>query len=95
MECRVYGMLVAAPIHFPNELELRVYPHDKATGLQFGGFYPYMERKSWQWVQSFVPLVASAWAEIEEQLKEGKSVALLLGEHSMDLPDGTIGPGVP
>lgn len=94
MEHKVYGMLAAAPIDFPNEVELRIYPHDKETGLEYGGFYPYTEHRSWQWMQSFIPLVPHAWAELEQRLRDGACIPLVLGEHSIDLPDGTEGPGI-
>jgi len=93
-QCKVYGMLAAAPIDFPDEIELRVYPHDKETGLGYGGFYSYTERRSWQWMQSFIPLVPHAWADIEQKMMEGGCVPLGLGEHSIDLPDEVEGPGI-
>ena len=88
---KVYGMLAVAPVDFPNEVELRVYPHDKETGLATGGCYPYIEHRSWEWVRSYVPLVPCAWAEIEQNLKDGNCAALGLGEYSISLPDGTDG----
>jgi len=94
MECKVYGMLAVAPVDFPNDLELRVYPHDKETGLAFGGFYPNTEHRTWEWVRSHIPLVPYGWAEIEEGLKNGECAALGLGEYSMNLPDGADGPGI-
>ena len=93
-EKKIYGMLAVAPINFPNEVEMRIYPHDKKTGLQYGGFYSYAEHKTWQWVRSFVPLVPHAWADIEMNVKDGKCAALGLGEYSIDLPDGMKGPGI-
>jgi len=94
MKCKVYGMLAAAPIDFPDEVELRVYPHDRETGLGYDGCYAYGEHRSWEWVRTFVPLVPHAWPEIEERLRGGECAALHLGEHTIDLPDGTEGPGI-
>jgi hypothetical protein len=45
-------------------------------------------------MQSFIPLVPHAWPEIEQKLKEGACVPLVLGEHSMELPDAAEGPGI-
>jgi len=94
MRCKIYGMFAAAPVDFPNEVELRIYPHDKETSLASGGFYPYIEHRSWEWVRSRVPLVEYAWANIEQELRGGNCAALHLGEHSIDLPDGAEGPGI-
>jgi len=45
-------------------------------------------------MQSFIPLVPHAWADIEQKLLEGACVPLGLGEHSIDLPDEVEGPGI-
>ncbi len=88
-------MLVVASIDFPDDLELRVYPHDRETGLGFPGFYPYSVHQSWDWLRSTAPLESWSWATLEENLKAGKAVPLgLLGEHEIELPDGTVGPGI-
>jgi hypothetical protein len=91
---KVYRMLAVAPVDFPTEVELRVYPHDKETGLALRGSYHYAKHRSWEWVQSSVPLVPHAWAEVEQTLKAGNCAALGLGEYSVDIPDGATGPGI-
>ena len=95
MNCKVYGMLAVAPIDFPNDLEMRIYPHDRETGLQLTGCYPYSEHRTWEWLRSFTPLEPWAWAPLEENLRAGKTVPLgMLGEHPIELPDDAEGPGI-
>jgi hypothetical protein len=88
-------MLAVEPIDFPNNLELRVYPHDRETGLGLPGCYPYSDHKTWEWLRATAPIEAYAWAALEQNLREGKCVPLgILGEHEIDLPDGADGPGI-
>ena len=94
MECTVYGKLVAVPIDFPNEVQLRVLPHDRETRLELRGSYPYIEHKSWRWLRETSPLMPHEWSVIEERLKNGLCAEVGFGEFSMDLPDGAEGPGI-
>ena len=95
MNCKIYGMLAVAPIDFPNDLEMRIYPHDRETGLGLSGCYPYSEHRSWEWLRTFVPIEPYAWAALEQNLREGKCVPLgILREHEINLADGSEGPGI-
>jgi hypothetical protein len=94
MDCKVYGMLAAQAVNFPDEIELRVYPRDKQTGAPLPGCYPYLEHKSWSWMRRSMPLQPHGWPEIEQTLKDGGCAALALGEYPVSLPDGTDAPGI-
>lgn len=94
MKYKIHGMLVAVPVKFPEEVALRLFPHCRETGLEYGVSYEYADRRSWASVRRWVPLQSFDYERHEELLERGENVALVLGDFDMELPDDVTGPGL-
>jgi hypothetical protein len=85
MHARVYGALVAKPIAFPNDLEIRLFPHRSRDDSRIGGFHAYEDHRSWDWVRDRYPMNSDK----EARIRAGECIRLHLGWIEDDFPEGT------
>jgi hypothetical protein len=88
MHARMFGALVARPMKFPGDLEIRLYPLHRHDESEIGGSYPYSDRQSWDWVQKKYAINS----EGKERLKAGESIPLYRGMVTTNFPEGTVFP---
>jgi hypothetical protein len=85
MRVRIYGAIVAKPIKFPDELEMRILPLHKDGGISLGVSYTMDEIRTWDWVRNRYPLTQ----EGEERIKGGEAIEVFRGSVVTGCPDGT------
>jgi hypothetical protein len=73
MRVRIYGAIVARPISFPEDLEIRVFPLRRDDGASFGGSYPMDEHHPWDWVRNQYPVTAEA----DPRIRADESVSVM------------------
>jgi hypothetical protein len=89
MKVRMYGAIVARPLHFPDDLEMRIFPVRSSDGTQIaGGSWPSEERQTWEWVKRRYSVTDDA----EEHMKAGENVSVFVGPVVFYPPDGTVFP---
>ena len=80
----ISGTVIILPVNFPNEVEIRVVPHSKKTGLAFDGSFPIKPHRSWAWVRQFYAVRTAHLDACEQVLSEGKPVTLVVGEFPVE-----------
>ena len=89
MKVRMYGAIVAKPLHFPDDLEMRIFPVRSSNGKQIAeGSWPSDEHQTWEWVKSRY----SVRDEAEEHIRAGENVSVYVGPVIFYPPDGTVFP---
>lgn len=89
MKVRMYGAVVAKPIHFPDDLEMRIFPVRSSDGSQIGeGSWPSDEHQSWEWVKNRYAVTDGA----EKHIKAGENVSIFVGSIRFSPPEGTVFP---
>jgi hypothetical protein len=82
---RVYGALVAKPITFPDDLEIRLFPARSYDDSQIGkGCFVFEDHRSWDWVQEHYPVNS----EDEARIKTGEQIQVFRGPVTTGFPDG-------
>jgi hypothetical protein len=90
MNVNIFGALVAEPIKFPDELEIRVFPlrtsDESSISLPSGKllFLSAVEHQSWDWVQNAFNINSEGKAELEA----GKGIQLRVGWINTSVPKG-------
>jgi hypothetical protein len=85
MRARIFGALVAKPINFPDDLEIRLFPVRRHDESQIGGSYPFEDHHSWDWVQRRYPVNS----EGEARIKAGESIQVFRGDVTTGFPEGS------
>jgi hypothetical protein len=92
MRASVFGALVAKPIAFPDDLEIRLYPLRRHDESQIGPSYTYEEHRTWDEVLRHYPLNRQ---EAEPHIKAGEPIRIDTGPQvatfpkGMELPEGS------
>jgi hypothetical protein len=85
----MYGAIVAKPLHFPDDLEMRIFPVRSSDGTQIAeGSWPSDEHQTWEWVKSRY----SIRDEADEHIRAGENVSVYVGPVVFYPPDGTVFP---
>ena len=78
------SLTVLNPINFPHDIEIQIHTLDPITQQPTGGFYPYKQHRSWDWIRkAYTPPDPSYFDECEAFLREGLKANLSLSEHSV------------
>lgn len=89
MKVRLHGAIVAKPLHFPDDLEMRIFPVRSSDGAQIAdGSWASEERQTWEWVKRNY----SVRNDAEEHIKAGENVCIFVGPVVFNPPDGTVFP---
>jgi hypothetical protein len=85
MRARIYAAIVAKPIKFPEDLEIRIFPLRRDDDTSLGVSYSMEEHHSWDWVRNQYQVNSEA----EPRVKAGESIAVSTGFVTMNFPRGT------
>lgn len=92
MKIELYGMTAINPIHFPDELEIRVLPLSPDDDRWLGGSFSMKPYRSWEWVRLHHPVPGYQFDETEAHLRNGECANLAKGLVPMEVADETIFP---
>jgi hypothetical protein len=86
MRASVYGALVAKPIAFPDDLEIRLFPVRSHDDSQIGkGCFVFEDHRSWDWVQENY----SVNSKLDAHIEAGEPVSIRVGWTTTNFPKGT------
>jgi hypothetical protein len=86
MRASVYGALVAKPIAFPNDLEIRLFPVRSHDDSQIGkACFVFEDHRSWDWLRECYPMNSEA----EPHIKAGEPISVRIGWITTNFPKGT------
>ena len=86
MRASVYGALVAKPIPFPDDLEIRLFPVRSHDDSQIGkACFVLADHRSWDWVQEHYAVNSEA----EPRITAGEPISVFVGPIITNFPKGT------
>jgi len=89
MRVSIFGALVAQPVNFPDEIEVKLFPLRSADCSRIGrSAWSFEERRTWDWLKRTHPIAPDA----EEHIKNGEAVRLVTGPIVATLPDDSSFP---
>lgn len=85
----MFGALVAQPVSFPDEIEVKLFPLRSSDSSRIGrAAWSFGERRTWEWIKRTHPVAPEA----EAVIKTGEPVSFLTGLIIAYLPDDTVFP---
>jgi hypothetical protein len=92
MRAAIYGMLVAIPVHYPDDIEVKIFHLDRSDNARTGGCFTISQHAPWDLLKAIYRV-----NEISEaHIKAGRSVTLFVGDIQTHLSRSTVLPdGLP